>query len=119
MKCPSCKKTISDNILKCPHCNVRVGLRCKNCNTVNSIQNLKCSKCDQELLKICDKCKSVNFPNAKTCRKCGAPFQTKKTSPMTYEAKIYSQKNATKTLISALLSNEKKIFSISGKNIFA
>lgn len=115
MKCPACKKTISDNILKCPHCNVRVGLRCKNCNTINSIQNLKCSKCDQELLKICDKCKSVNFPNAKTCRKCGASFQTKKTSPMTYEAKIYSQKNATKTLISALLSNEKKIFSISGK----
>ncbi len=115
MKCPICKKTISENILKCPHCNVRVGLRCKNCNTINSVHNLNCSQCGQELLKICNKCKSVNFPNAKSCRKCGTHFQTEKPQPMVYKAKVYSQKEAIKVLTSGLKANHKKIFSISGE----
>ena len=115
MKCPICKKTISDNLLKCPHCNVRVGLRCKNCNTVNSIQNLNCTKCGQELLKICPNCKSVNLPNSKNCRKCGAYFNNEQPQPMIYEAKKYSQKEAVKTLVKGIQSPEKKIFSISGE----
>ena len=94
MKCPICKKTISDNVLKCPHCNVRVGLRCKNCNKINSIHNLNCSQCGQELLKICNNCKSVNFPNAKSCRKCGTSFQAGELKTMAYKAKTYSQQDA-------------------------
>lgn len=115
MKCPICKKTISDKTLKCPHCNVRVSLRCKNCNTINSIQNLICSNCGQELLKICPHCKSVNFPNTKICRKCGTSFDKNNPTTMVYKAKKYSQKDAIKSLVTELKLNQKKIFSVSGE----
>ena len=45
MICPICKKTIPDNMLKCPYCKARTGLVCKKCNTVNSIFDYKCKKC--------------------------------------------------------------------------
>lgn len=119
MRCPVCKKTIPENTLKCPYCNTRTGLLCKNCNTVNSIFDVKCKKCGREILKICEHCKSVNFPNTKKCRKCGMPFADEKEDiqidTLEYRPNLISQKNAITVLVQGLLSDDKKIFSISGE----
>ncbi len=119
MRCPVCKKTIPENTLKCPYCKTRTGLLCKNCNTVNSIFDTKCKKCGKEILKICPHCNSVNFPNAKKCRKCGMPFEHKeeitKVDTLEYRPELISQKNAVTVLTQGLLSNDKKIFSLSGE----
>ena len=119
MRCPVCKKTIPENALKCPYCKTRTGLLCKNCNTVNSIFDLTCKKCGKEILKICEHCKSVNFPNAKKCRKCGMPFieetETVKVDTLEYRPDLISQKNAVTVLVQGLLSDDKKIFSLSGE----
>ena len=119
MKCPVCKKTIPENALKCPHCKTRTGLLCKNCNTVNTVFDLKCKKCGKEILKICEHCKSVNFPTAKNCRKCGMPFiknrSTVNMATLEYTPELVSQKNAVTILTQGLLSDNKKIFSLSGE----
>ena len=60
MICPTCKKTIPDNTLKCPYCKTRTGLVCKKCNTVNSIFDYKCKNCGNEILKLCPNCNSIN-----------------------------------------------------------
>ena len=119
MRCPVCKKIIPENTLKCPYCKTRTGLLCKNCNTVNSIFDLKCKKCGKEILKICPHCNSVNFPNATKCRKCGLPFEKAeepaKVDTLEYRPNLISQKNAVTVLTQGLLSDDKKIFSISGE----
>lgn len=120
MRCPVCKKIIPENALKCPYCKTRTGLLCKNCNTVNSVFDLKCKKCGKEILKICPHCKSVNFPNAKKCRKCGMPFEVQNEAPaqldtLEYRPELISQKNAITLLTDGLLSDNKKIFSLSGE----
>lgn len=119
MKCPICKKIIPDDALKCPFCKTRTGLVCPNCNTVNSIFDLKCKTCGQEILKICEHCNSVNFPDAKKCRKCGFPFEEKqetKTAANTFEMppQIVPQFTAKNLLVKGILSDNKKIFSLSG-----
>lgn len=119
MRCPVCKKIIPENTLKCPYCNTRTGLLCKSCNTVNSIFDLTCKKCGKEILKVCEHCSSVNFPNAKKCRKCGMPF-VKEVEPaqidtLEYRPNLVSQKNAVTVLVQGLLSDDKKIFSLSGE----
>jgi len=119
MKCPVCKKTIPENTLKCPYCKTRTGLLCKNCNTVNTVFDLKCKKCGNEILKTCPHCKSVNFPNAKSCRKCGIPFSkggpTVTLDTLEYRPELISQKNAITVLTQGLLSDSRKIFSLSGE----
>ena len=75
MRCPVCKKNISEASLKCPYCKARTGLLCSRCNTVNPVGSLKCKNCGQELLKICSKCGSVNYPGTLKCRKCGAVYK--------------------------------------------
>lgn len=119
MRCPVCKKIIPENTLKCPYCKTRTGLLCKNCNTVNSIFDLKCKKCGKEILKICPHCNSVNFPNAKKCRKCGLPFEKieepASIDTLEYRPNLISQKNAVIVLTQGLLSDDKKIFSLSGE----
>lgn len=121
MKCPICKKTIPDNALKCPYCKARTGLICKNCNTVNSIFEFTCKKCGKEILKACPNCNSVNLPNAEKCRKCGYLFSSNKEKEDTgeirleYPANLVSQQSAKNILIKGLLSNDKKIFSLSGE----
>ncbi len=119
MKCPVCKKTIPENTLKCPYCQTRTGLLCKNCNTVNSVFDIKCKKCGKEILKICNHCNSVNFLNAKKCRKCGMPFneqyETAQIDTIEYRPNLISQKNAITVLTQGLLSEDKKIFSLSGE----
>lgn len=118
MKCPICKKTIPDDSLKCPYCKTRTGLVCKHCNTVNSIFDLKCKNCGEDILKICPECKSVNFPTSTKCRKCGYDFSDNKKSlnknPLEYQAQLYSQSAAINILTKEIISNNKKIFSISG-----
>ncbi len=123
MKCPICKKTIPDNSLRCPYCKTRTGLICKNCHTVNTIFDIACKKCGEEILKLCPECSCVNFPNAKTCRKCGYQFEAdqkmKRVTPnkgLSHQVnqKALSQEDAEILLEQALLSEDKKIISLSG-----
>lgn len=121
MKCPICKKTIPDDALKCPYCKTRTGLVCKNCNTVNTIFDLVCKNCGKEILKICPQCKSVNFPNAEKCRKCAHPFakktQTQTLRPNLFEAasqNTVAQQSAKNILVKSILSQDKKVMSLSG-----
>lgn len=127
MKCPICKKNISDAAVKCPYCKTRTGLLCSNCNTVNPVGNLTCKKCGQELLKICSHCHSVNFPAATKCRKCGSPFgnkqkpqpkketSTPKEMNLEFAPKLYTRAQAIDILQEGLRSRDKKIFSITGE----
>lgn len=117
MICPTCKKTIPDNTLKCPYCKSRTGLVCKKCNTINSLFEYKCKNCGTEILKLCPNCSSVNFPNTEKCRKCGYSFEkplyTDSVS-LEYCANMVSQKSAKEIIVKSVLSNEKKIMSLSG-----
>ena len=124
MKCPVCKKNISQSALKCPYCKTRTGLLCSHCNTINPVGNLVCSNCGQELLKVCPKCGSVNFPGAIKCRKCSSPLSgTKKknetknvnTEALKYNPKSYGMIEAVDILLEGLNSKDKKIFSINGE----
>lgn len=118
MICPICKKEIPDNTLKCPYCKARTGLICKNCNTVNSLFDYTCKKCGAKILQICPNCSSVNFPGVEKCRKCGYALEKPKVTDeinLEYQANLVSQQNAKKILIKGINSNEKKIFSLSGK----
>lgn len=115
MKCPACKKIIPDNSLKCPHCQTRTGILCKKCNTVNSIHNFNCENCGNEILKLCEHCNSINLPQAQNCRKCGIPFvQHNVTKSLEYNPNLVSQKNAITILYDGLMSDDKRIFSLSG-----
>ena len=126
MKCPVCKKNISQTALKCPYCKTRTGLLCSHCNSVNPIGSVVCNQCGSELLKICSNCNSVNFPSAVKCRKCGSPFgkivqnksKVKKdankvdSGDLKYKPKLYTIKQAVETLSDGILSTDRKIFSI-------
>ena len=121
MKCPICKKTIPDDALKCPYCSTRTGIVCKHCNTVNSIFELTCKNCGQEVLKICPQCKSVNFPNSLNCRKCKFPFPPK-IKPEDKQPNLFeianqnqvAQQSAMNILVKSILTESKKIMSLSG-----
>ena len=124
MKCPVCKKNISDKSLKCPYCKSRTGLLCTHCNTINPLGALKCSNCGSDLLKICSKCNSVNFPTATKCRKCSSPFgepekekKKKKISPqdLVYVPKSYSINESVNLLVNSIKSKDKKVISLSGE----
>lgn len=118
MICPVCKKEIPDNTTKCPSCKARTGLLCKNCNTVNSLFDYKCKNCGKEILKSCPNCCSVNFPSAPKCRKCGYTFEIPKNDKevkLEYSANLVSQQSAKKILEKGILSNDKKILSLSGR----
>ena len=123
MKCPVCKKNISQSALKCPYCKARTGLLCSHCDTINPIGNLVCSNCGQELLKVCPKCGSVNFPGSIKCRKCGSPFSSASRKKVTKELKqedlLYkpntvSIPDAVEIIVEGLNSKDKKVFSVSG-----
>ncbi len=123
MKCPVCKKIIPDNSLRCPHCKTRTGLICKHCHTVNTIFDVACKKCGEEILKLCPECNCVNFPNTSVCRKCGYKFESgekmHRISPEKVNTHIVNpqsllQSEAEELLEQALLSDEKKIISLSG-----
>lgn len=133
MICPKCKQEISENSLKCPHCETRVGRLCPNCKTHNIVTAHKCSHCGYELLKTCPNCGAANISKASTCRRCGAvinkdvakkPFENipkeKKQTVVDvmpkYEAVFYSQQNAKEKLKEAVLDNKIKIIGISGES---
>ena len=125
MKCPVCKKNISENALKCPHCKTRTGLLCPQCNTINPIGNLTCQNCGQELLKVCKHCHSVNLPLATKCRKCGASFgspverkfekQSDDNKKLKFQPKLFTASQAVEVLKEGLFSKTQKVFSISGE----
>lgn len=124
MKCPVCKKNISQEALKCPYCNTRTGISCNQCNTVNPINALSCKKCGHELLKICTNCNSVNLPTATKCRKCFATFDNDKKNTQSnvknnkkieFKPKLLSRTQAIDILQEGLHSRDKKIFSITGE----
>ena len=123
MKCPVCKNIIPDNSLRCPHCKTRTGLICKHCHTVNTIFDVACKKCGEEILKLCPECNCVNFPNSAVCRKCGYKFEAEKTvhriSPNKNRSHVINPQSLTQadaeTLLGkAILSEDKKIISLSG-----
>ncbi len=127
MKCPVCKKNISETDLHCPNCGARTGLVCSVCSTINPIGNFECKNCATPLLKTCPHCNSVNFPDAINCRKCGSGLNNIKKSKKNKKAKtinhnllkyspvFYTRKEAFEALTEGILSTEKKIFSISGE----
>ena len=124
MKCPVCKKNISQSALKCPYCKTRTGLLCSHCNTINPIGNLVCSKCGQELLKVCPKCGSVNFPGSLKCRKCASPFASsskgkiqkeQQADDLKYKPNLIGMREAVDIIIEAINSKDKKVISISGE----
>lgn len=117
MICPTCKKQIPDNTLKCPYCKTRTGLICRNCNTVNSLFDYKCKNCGTEILKSCPNCGSVNLPESHKCRKCSYMFKKTDISDkinLEYPANLISQQSAKNILSRGIKSNDKKIFSLSG-----
>lgn len=125
MRCPVCKKNISEASLKCPYCKARTGLLCSRCNTINPVGNLKCKNCGQELLKICSKCGSVNYPGTLKCRKCGSPFNNPAKSNkmnknkseavnLEYNPELVNLTEAVKILVDGVLSKTKRVFSVSG-----
>lgn len=77
MICPKCKNQISNNLLRCPVCNLKVKLVCPNCKSLNRLGVQKCEHCEFELIKFCENCKCANLPTASVCRKCGIEFPTK------------------------------------------
>ncbi|MBP3820970.1 hypothetical protein J6G99_04925 [bacterium] len=121
MKCPVCKKNISETALKCPYCKTRTGLMCSHCGTVNPVDNFVCKNCGNELLKVCSNCNSVNFPGASKCRKCGSPFikahapENNNLDIIKYSPKLYTMEQAVDLLMDGINSTDKKIFSITGE----
>lgn len=131
MRCPRCKKEVLDKVLKCDSCGAKIATICKKCNAYNSIYNFDCENCKTPLLKICPLCKSVNLPNAPKCRKCEYKFPPSKdqqaekvvlheeeTKPQTplfvLDIENLSQQRAKEALVNALVSEDKKIMSLSG-----
>lgn len=132
MLCPSCKKEIPDNSLKCTECGTRVGRLCPNCRTYNILTAKKCIKCEYNLLKTCPNCGATNASNAATCRKCGASMnqKAKKSDDSAkgekkiavidampkYEAVYYSQNNAKEKIKEGILNSDIKIIGITGES---
>lgn len=75
--CPKCKKTVGENDIRCPHCNMRLKVICPTCNLANPFGMEFCEQCGTMLLKYCDFCNSANLPEAKECRKCHNTFDSK------------------------------------------
>ena len=75
MICFKCKKEIPDDLLRCPHCGIKVNMYCPECNTLNRFGSKYCIECGTELLKVCLNCGSNNLYYSKNCRKCGASLE--------------------------------------------
>ena len=124
MKCPACKKTISNDALRCPNCNTRVGIICKSCRTLNAPSALVCKECGEDIMRLCPNCGCVNLPNTNKCRQCGHEFpQTlsvkklktaKQSKILSQSGKIINPQEAEKLLSELLLDKSKKIISLSG-----
>ncbi len=71
MLCPKCKNQIPDNVLRCPHCNLKVRIICPECNSVSQMGKKFCSECGFQFFISCPSCLTINFYNADECRKCG------------------------------------------------
>ena len=71
MQCPKCKNQISDDVLRCPHCNLKVKIVCPECKTVSPMGKKYCSECGFQFFVSCPNCNTVNFYDSKECRKCG------------------------------------------------
>lgn len=133
MKCPKCKNEVTEDTLRCPFCNSRIGITCKNCGTVNFIFNKVCKDCGSDLLTVCPNCKSVNFADAKLCRKCGYKFEKPKDTfledtflPDNENIKLdqvdekfqnvnkFSKKEVEEVLLKGLKSENKRIIFLTG-----
>lgn len=124
MKCPVCKKTIPNDVLRCPHCSARVGIICKNCHTLNSRSALVCKVCGEDVMKLCPNCGCVNSPNMNECSRCGHEFEsalsakkiksTKQAKTFSQSGKIINPQEAEKLLSDLMVDKSKKIISLSG-----
>ena len=71
MRCPKCKSEISDNVLRCPNCNLKVKIVCPQCSSINIMGQKVCKDCGYEFFVKCTSCSSVNLSESEFCRKCG------------------------------------------------
>lgn len=74
MRCLKCKKEISNDLIRCNHCNTKVQTVCPICGAKNPLTTEFCDGCGLQLLKYCDNCGCVNLPSATSCRKCATEF---------------------------------------------
>ena len=71
MKCPKCKNQIPNNVLRCPHCNLKVKIVCPSCKTISLMGKNFCPECGFKFFTKCENCQTVNLSTSKNCRKCG------------------------------------------------
>lgn len=77
MKCPKCKSSIPDNVLRCPNCNLKVRIVCPKCSNISLMGKKFCADCGYEFFVKCPSCSTVNLSEADICRKCGNILKTK------------------------------------------
>ena len=80
MLCPKCKNSIPNNVLRCPHCSLKVRIVCPECKTVSLMGKKFCSECGFSFFKACPNCGAMNISTAKACRKCKENFLIQETS---------------------------------------
>ena len=77
MQCPKCKNQIPDDVLRCPHCNLKVKIVCPECQTVSPMGKKYCDECGFQFFITCPVCNTVNLSGAEICRKCSAKLKNK------------------------------------------
>ena len=75
MLCPKCKSSISDNVLRCPKCNLKVRIICPHCKSVNIMGQKTCKNCGYMFFINCPICNTVNLSESEFCRKCAEPLK--------------------------------------------
>ncbi len=77
MICRKCGAELSDNVIRCSNCGIRVNMYCPVCGTLNPFGTKNCINCNYELLVNCSVCNSINVYSASECRKCHSPLKSK------------------------------------------
>ena len=109
MQCPKCKSQISDKVLRCPHCNLKVRIVCPQCNTVSPMGKKFCAECGFKFFKTCPDCKTVNLYSSKKCRKCGKSFEEPKIEEIEISSLDEPTDNITHTIPQTPYDEEKTL----------
>lgn len=101
MLCPKCKNQISDKVLRCPHCNLKVKIICPKCKNISPMGKKFCAECGHSFFVVCSECGTINLSEAEICRKCRAIIKPKKQEAEAQEEIIKTgaaEENQTKTI---------------------